>query len=205
MGHGSVTMGSPFLGTTMDSTGGDTAFNFETLNASVQASIDAKKQENAQMARTIMSLQSSVDQLSQRADMIQLAVDKERAARTDDVGRLESLLQRELHALGLEISKGKSQQEQRESAAQQRMSAEMIQMIERMDEQRRSLESAMAYVRTSVEQEKIARQASENKLLQALQQVSVSASAASSGGQQDIGMAPGAGSPFTAPSPSWNK
>ena len=46
------------------------------------------------------------------------------------------------------------------------MSEEQTQMIERMDEQRRSLESAMAYVRTSVEQEKIARQASETKLLQ---------------------------------------
>merc|ERR1712072_515790 len=140
-----------------------------------------------------------------RADMQERALDKERSERVEAVEDIKNLLSRELHALGLDISKAKSQQEQRESAAQQRMSAEMIQMIERMDEQRRSLESAMAYVRTSVEQEKIARQASENKLLQALQQVSVSASAASSGGQQDIGMAPGAGSPFTAPSPSWNK
>merc|ERR1719174_2538734 len=108
-----------------------------------------------------------------------------------DVHEMQTLLNRELHKLQLAIDQGKTQQEQRESAAQQRMSEEMTQMLERMDEQRRSLESAMAYVRTSVEQEKIARQASENKLKQALQQVSVSASAASAGGQQDVGMAPG--------------
>jgi len=74
-------------------------------------------------------------------------------------------------------------------------------MIERMDDQRRSLESAMAYVRTSVEQEKIARQSSENKLLQALQQVSIS----SVGGGGRGSSAPGPGSPFTSPSPGWNK
>merc|ERR1712072_120760 len=153
-----------------------------------------------------MSLQSSVEQLSRRADMQERALDKERSERVEAVEDIKNLLSRELHALGLDISKAKSQQEQRESAAQQRMSAEMIQMIERMDEQRRSLESAMAYVRTSVEQEKIARQASENKLLQALQQVSISASGAGGGGgAQDPGAAPGAGSPFTAPSPGWNK
>merc|ERR1711939_948594 len=200
---GSVLMGTPFLGTTMDHSGGD-SFNFETLNASVQASIDAKKQENAQMARTIMSLQSAVDALSERCGMLERAVDKERQERTQDVHEMQTLLNRELHKLQLAIDQGKTQQEQRESAAQQRMSEEMTQMIERMDEQRRSLESAMAYVRTSVEQEKIARQASENKLLQALQQVSVSASAAG-GGTQDPGAAPGAGSPFTAPSPGWNR
>ena len=67
----------------MESSGGKQDFNFETLNASVKASIDAKKQENAQVvgsgarhvphtpphsqvARTIQSLQNSVDALSER-------------------------------------------------------------------------------------------------------------------------------------------
>merc|ERR1711904_368835 len=131
--------------------------------------------------------------LSERAGMLERAVDKERQERTQDVYEMQTLLNRELHKLQLAIDQGKTQQEQRESAAQQRMSEEMTQMIERMDEQRRSLESAMAYVRTSVEQEKIARQASENKLLQALQQVSISASATGGGGgNQDPGAAPGA-------------
>merc|ERR1711907_751296 len=182
-------MGTPFLGTTMDHSGGDTSFNFETLNASVQASIDAKKQENAQMARTIMSLQSAVDALSERAGMLERAVDKERQERTQDVHEMQTSMNRELHKLHGAIEKAKRQQETRESAAQQRMSEEMTQMIERMDEQRRSLESAMAYVRTSVEQEKIARQASENKLLMALQQVSISASSAGSS-NTDPGLAP---------------
>merc|ERR1712072_695194 len=150
-----------------------------------------------------MSLQSSVEQLSRRADMQERALDKERSERVEAVEDIKNLLSRELHALGLDISKAKSQQEQRESAAQQRMSAEMIQMIERMDEQRRSLESAMAYVRTSVEQEKIARQASETKLLQALQQVSMSMSAGAVGAGSDTGSAPGPGSPYTQPSPGW--
>merc|ERR1712006_15345 len=114
---------------------------------------------------------------------------------------MQTLLNRELHKLQLAIDQAKRQQEQRESAAQQRTSADMTQMIERMDEQRRSLESAMAYVRTSVEQEKIARQASENKLKQALQQVSIAAS--TGGHHHDPGLTPGAGSPFTGPSPGW--
>merc|ERR1712188_26718 len=187
---GTGAMGTPYLGMTMEPSGSKQDFNFETLNASVQASIDAKKQENAQMARTIMSLQSAVDALSERCGMLERAVDKERQERTQDVHEMQTLLNREMHKLQLAIDQAKTQQEQRESAAQQRMSEEMTQMIERMDEQRRSLESAMAYVRTSVEQEKIARQASENKLLQALQQVSIAASTGSAGGQQDIGMAP---------------
>merc|ERR1712216_1096409 len=132
--------------------------------------------------------------------MLERAVDKERQERTQDNHETQTLLNRELHKLQLAIDQAKRQQEQRESAAQQRMSEEQTQMIERMDEQRRSLESAMAYVRTSVEQEKIARQASETKLLQALQQVSIS-SIGSGKGREDPGMSPGAGSPFTSPSP----
>merc|ERR1712216_390592 len=203
MGH-RCRMGTPYLGMSMESSSSKQDFNFETLNASVQASIDAKKQENAQVARTIMSLQSSVDALSERCGMLERAVDKERQERTQDTHEMQTLMNRELHKLQLGIDQAKRQQEQRESAAQQRMSEEMTQMIERMDEQRRSLESAMAYVRTSVEQEKIARQASENKLLQALQQVSISASSAG-GGSSNPGSAPGPGSPFTQPSAGWNK
>ena len=52
-------------------------------------------------------------------------------------------------------------------------------------------------------QEKIARQGSESKLLQALQQVSISAT--TSGGGSSSNITPGAGSPFTGPRPGWNK
>ena len=41
---------TPYLGMTMESSGSQRDFNFETLNASVQASIDAKKQENLQVS-----------------------------------------------------------------------------------------------------------------------------------------------------------
>merc|ERR1719453_354412 len=108
-------MGSPFAGYTMETSGAKQDFNFETLNASVQASIDAKKQENAQVARTIMSLQSSVDALSERCGMLERAVDKERQERTQDVHEMQTLLNRELHKLQLAIDQAKRQQEQRES------------------------------------------------------------------------------------------
>jgi len=191
-------MSSSFLGTSMDS-GTKQDFNFATLNASVQASIDHKKAENAQLLRKIDSLEYGLKELNDKSERLEQKLDRERQERTQDVYEMQTLLNRELHKLQLAIDQGKTQQEQRESAAQQRMSEEMTQMIERMDEQRRSLESAMAYVRTSVEQEKMARQVSENKLLQALQQVSISASLGG-GGSFDPGLTPGAGSPFTGPS-----
>merc|ERR1712100_803995 len=114
MGHNS--MGTPYLGQTVDHAGNKEDFNFETLNASVQASINAKKQENAQMARTIMSLQSSVEHLSRRCEMHEKALDRERSERVEAVEEIKNLLSRELHALGLSISKAKCDQEQRESA-----------------------------------------------------------------------------------------
>merc|ERR1712006_66808 len=101
MGTVRRSMGSPFAGYTMEPSGAKQDFNFETLNASVQASIDAKKQENAQVARTIMSLQSSVDALSERCGMLERAVDKERQERTQDVYEMQTLLNRELHKLQL--------------------------------------------------------------------------------------------------------
>merc|ERR1712146_651690 len=86
---------------------------------------------------------------------------------------MQTQISREMHKLELAIEASKTQMEQRESAAQQRMSEENQRMLERMGNERKYLESALAYVRTSVEQEKVARQASETKLWEALKQVSV--------------------------------
>merc|ERR1712195_400031 len=151
--------------------GDDQNHNFNELSASIEASIAAKKQEALQDQRRIGGLQSNVDALNDRCSMLEMA--RERGERMQDTSEMQTQISREMHKLELAIETSKTQLEQRESAAQQRMSEENQRMVERMGSERKYLESAMAYVRTSVEQEKLARCASETKLWEALKQVSV--------------------------------
>merc|ERR1711865_586334 len=153
--------------------GDDQNHNFNELSASIEASIAAKKQEALQDQRRIGSLQSNVDALNDRCSMLEMAMGRERSERMQDTSEMQTQISREMHKLELAIETSKTQLEQRESAAQQRMSEENQRMVERMGSERKYLESAMAYVRTSVEQEKLARCASETKLWEALKQVSV--------------------------------
>merc|ERR1711998_737702 len=153
--------------------GDDQNHQFNELSESIKASIAAKKQEAAQDQRRIDALQKNVNALNDRCAMLEMAMERERSERMQDTSEMQTQISREMHKLELAIEASKTQMEQRESAAQQRMSEENQRMLERMGNERKYLESAMAYVRTSVEQEKVARQASETKLWEALKQVSV--------------------------------
>merc|ERR1712195_208108 len=153
--------------------GDDQNHNFNELSASIEASIAAKKQEALQDQRRIDGLQKNVNALNDRCAMLEMAMERERSERMQDTSEMQTQISRDMHKLEVAIETSKMNLEQRESTAQQRMSEENSRMLERMDTDRKYLESAMAYVRTSVEQEKSARTSSETKLWEALKQVSI--------------------------------
>merc|ERR1711934_69823 len=153
--------------------GDDQNHQFNELSESIKASIAAKKQEAAQDQRRIDALQKNVNALNDRCAMLEMAMERERSERMQDTSEMQTQISREMHKLEVAIETSKMQLEQREPAAQQRMSEDCSRMLERMDTDRKYLESAMAYVRTSVEQEKGQRLQSETLLVEALKQVSI--------------------------------
>jgi len=152
---------------------GDDNYDFEALYSSIEASIDRKKEKTHQNRSDVNVIQTTVEELNNRCAVLGRRIERERQERCQDTTGLRQTIQEEIKSLQDVIAHEKYAQEEREEAAQHLFSDEKQKLDERMDEQKKYLESAIAYVRTQVEGEKMARSNSENKLLTALQEVSV--------------------------------
>eukprot|EP00658_Telonema_sp_P-2_P035056 TRINITY_DN25545_c0_g1_i3.p1 TRINITY_DN25545_c0_g1~~TRINITY_DN25545_c0_g1_i3.p1 ORF type:complete len:225 (+),score=81.49 TRINITY_DN25545_c0_g1_i3:46-675(+) len=118
-------------------------------------------------------LSSAIDSLNDRCALLGRRIERERRDRQQDSYVLQQSILEQVKSLEGKIESEKTAQEEREAAAYHHFSQQQSLVEDKMTEQKKYLEAAIAYVRTSVEQEKMARSTSENKLLTALQQVSV--------------------------------
>merc|ERR1711907_412018 len=126
-----------------DRMGDEELHDFTALYASIESSIEASKEKYVKDRNAINTLQVAVDSLNDRCAVLGRQLERERQERCQDTQALQDKMEAE-----------KVAQEERETAAYHQFSEQQSLTEDKLTEQKRYLDSAISYVRTSVDQEK---------------------------------------------------